>query len=194
MIRSAYWFILVVAVVGSTIWAFLNTSYGAILSSRIDDDGQNLAGISSGKAKKNIDTSERRIAQLEPNPLTPEQQRIIVDQAKAPPGAMYQIAITSDASCARCRRYARAFDQALRDAGWLVRLNNAAGAGAGSSLRGVLLMVSDPANPPSEAIVLQRALNSAQIEFDLIRMPRDFPDFPSDRRPILYFAANPRHR
>ena len=86
------------------------------------------------------------------------------------------------------------FEQTLRDAGWLVRFNTVVGAGAGSSLRSIALMVVDLANPPPEASVLQRALSSAQIEVDLIRMPRDFADFPNDRRPILYIAANPRRR
>jgi glycine/D-amino acid oxidase-like deaminating enzyme len=204
VISSAYRFILFVAVVGSTIWTLSNASYGAMLSTQgasneaaeqqIEHHGQDLSGVSSGKAEKNIDASERRIAQLEPNPLTPEQQRTIIEQAKPPRGAVYQISITSDASCADCRRYARAFERALRDAGWLVRFNNAVGAGAGSSLRSVSLMVLDPANLASEAVVLQRALNSALIEFELIGMPRDFPVFPRDSRPILYFAANPRHR
>jgi hypothetical protein len=199
---GAYRFILAVAVVGGTIWVFSNSS--AMLSSQsasneleeqgIDEYGQNLAGALPGKAKKNIDASERWIAQLDPNPLTPEQQQTIIEQAKAPRGAAYQIIVAADASCTDCARYARAFERTLGDAGCLVRFNNAVGAGAGSSLRGVSLMVLDPATLPSEAIVLQRALSSARIEFDLIRMPRDFPDFPSERRPILYFGANPRHR
>ena len=184
--RDARRFILAVAIVAITIWALSNSSFAAMLWNR------NTLIEVIGKTNKNV--TDRLIAQLEESPLTPEQRQIIIEQTRVPRGTPYQITVTSDASCTDCVRYARAFEQTLRDAGWLVRFNTVVGAGAGSSLRSIALMVVDLAHPPPEASVLQRALSSAQIEVDLIRMPRDFADFPNDRRPILYIAANPRRR
>lgn len=135
-----------------------------------------------------------KVAQREENTLTPEQRQIIVERAKAPRTRPYQIIIASDASCADCVRYARAFEQALGDAGWIVRFKTLAGAGSGSSLGRVALMVSDLASPPSEAITLRQALISARIDVELTRAERDFHDFPDDRRPVLYLAAVQRQR
>jgi hypothetical protein len=184
--RDVRQFILAVAIVAITVWLFPNSSFSAILRSR------NVLIELIGKTNKNV--SDRLIAQLEENPLTPEQRQTIIEQIRVPRGIPYQITVTSDVSCTDCVRYARALEQTLREAGWLVRFNTVVGAGAGSSLRSIALMVVDLANPPPEASVLQRALSSAQIEVDLIRMTRDFADFPNDRRPILYLAANPRQR
>jgi hypothetical protein len=128
-----------------------------------------------------------QVAQREENTLTPQQRQIIVERAKAPRIRPYQVIIASDASCADCVRYARAFEQALGDAGWIVRFKTLAG--AGSSLGRIALMVSDPASPPSEAITLRQALISAQVSVELSRAERDFHDFPGDRRPVLYIAA-----
>jgi hypothetical protein len=134
------------------------------------------------------------VAQRDENTLTPEQRQIIIERARAPRTSPYQIIIASDASCADCVRYARAFQQALGDAGWIVRFKTLAGAGAGSSLGRVALMVSDLASPPSEAITLRQALISARIDVELTRAERDFHDFPDDRRPVLHLAAVQRQR
>jgi hypothetical protein len=131
-----------------------------------------------------------QVAQRDENTLTPEQRQVIIERAKAPRTNPYQIIVASDASCADCARYARAFEQALGDAGWIVRFKTLAGAGAGSSLGHIALMVSDTASPPPEAITLQQALISAQIGVELSRAERDFHDFPGDRRPVLYIAAD----
>jgi hypothetical protein len=130
-----------------------------------------------------------QVAQRDENTLTPQQRQIIIERARAPRTNPYQIIVASDASCADCARYARAFEQALGDAGWIVRFKTLAGAGAGSSLGHIALMVSDTASPPPEAITLQQALISAQIGVELSRAERDFHDFPGDRRPVLYIAT-----
>lgn len=171
-----------------------NSLQGAMPSNRIAPDrpAEHL-NASAGQKKNNADELGWQTAQADPNLLTPEQRQTIIELARISGGAVYQIIVASDAACADCVGYARAFEQTLRDAGWLVRFKTLLGAGAGASLGEIALMVPDIAKPPPEASALQRALNSAQIKVDLIRAPRDFLEFPNDPRPILYIAARPRH-
>ena len=177
-----------------TILVCLNSLQGATPSNRIvpDRPAEHFDALPAQK-RSNADKLAWQIAQADPGPLTPEQRQTIIELARISGGAVYQIIVASDAACADCVGYARAFEQTLRDAGWLVRFKTLLGAGAGASLGEVALMVPDIANPPREANVLQRALNSAQIKIDLTRAPRDFLEFPNDSRPILYIAARPRH-
>jgi hypothetical protein len=148
---------------------------------------------SPGQGGSNAEFSARHIAQADSNPLSPAQRQTIIETARASSGVVYQVIVASDAACTACMSYARAFEKTLREAGWVVRFKTPVGAGAGASLGEIVLMVRDIANPPREASVLQRALNSAQIKIDLIRAPREFLEFPNDSRPILYIAARPRH-
>jgi hypothetical protein len=177
-----------------TILVCVNSLQGAMPSNRIAPDRPaEHFDASPDQKRSNPDELAWQIAQADPNLLTPEQRQTIIELARISGGAVYQIIVASDAACTDCVGYARAFEQTLRDAGWLVRFKTLAGAGAGASLREIALMVPDIANPPREARVLQRALNSAQINVDLIRAPRAFLEFPNDSRPILYIAARPRH-
>jgi hypothetical protein len=177
-----------------TILMCVNSLQGAMPLNRIAPDrpAEHFAA-SPDRKRSDADELAWQIAQAEPNLLTPEQRQTIIERAKTSGGAVYQIIVASDAACTDCVGYARAFEQTLRDAGWLVRFKTLLGAGAGASLGEIALMVPDIANPPREANVLQRALNSAQINVDLIRAPMQFLEFPNDPRPILYIAARPRH-
>jgi hypothetical protein len=177
-----------------TILVCVNSLQGATPSNRIAPDRPaEHFDASLSQKRGSPDELARQIAQADPSLLTAGQRQTIIELARTSGSAVYQIVVASDAACADCVGYARAFERTLRDAGWLVRFRTLLGAGAGASLGEIVLMVPDIANPPREASVLQRALNSAQIKIDLTRAPRDFLEFPNDSRPILYIAARPRH-
>jgi hypothetical protein len=174
--------VILVLMVGA-VWIVVNWSYSTILASKtgqielqdrqLADYREKLQGATPDQAKARIDNLEARLRRMEqagPRSLTAEQRQAITQNARVPVGTRYALTITSEGGCPDCPVYAAAFERALRDAGWGVQNGMVMGP-AQRPVRGIGLMVPDPANLSVEAATLQRALRASQIDVELMQHP-----------------------
>lgn len=116
IIKAApYPFVVALAVAIGVVWFILNYIYGAVVSSKnaqleltdrqLTDYKQKLSVTSSDEAKAKLEALERRILQLEPRRITPQQRQILVESAR-PPDKTYRLVISHESGCPDCPQYA----------------------------------------------------------------------------------------
>jgi hypothetical protein len=195
---APYPFLLAIAVVGGAIWFVVNYLYSERISSKdaqlqladrqIADYKQKLSGASPDEAKAKIDALERRILQLEPRRITPQQRQTFVETVRAP-DKTHRIMVQHESGCPDCPLYAAAFERALRDAGWNVE-NGVVMGPAQRPARGIGLMVVDPLSP--DPVLLQRAFRSAQIDIEIMKMdPSPMAIIAPAANVVLFITARP---
>jgi hypothetical protein len=185
-------FIILVLMIG-VVWIVTQWNYSGVLASKngqielqdrqLADYRGKLQGATPDQAKARIDALEARLRRMEeagPRSLTPEQRQIITQGTRVPPGAQYALVVTSEGGCPDCPVYAAAFERALRDAGWNITNGMVMGPGQRPT-NGIAIIVPDQANLAPEAAALQKALQSAKIDFEIFQQPPQPMGMPSTR-------------
>ena len=81
---------------------------------------EKLNGASPEEAKPGIDALEARVSRVEPRRLSPEQKKIITENATLPAGASYALSMESDMRCPDCNQYAEEFSDIFSEAHWAI--------------------------------------------------------------------------
>ncbi|HEX2215611.1 MAG TPA: hypothetical protein VHG27_02780 [Xanthobacteraceae bacterium] len=172
------------------IWGIVHWSYGAALENRdnhiaqlerrVSEYRDKLNGATPDEAKKRIEGLETEITtlrvRLQPRRLTPVQRQAIIDRSRLPSGATPNaLTVSHEEKCSDCAQFAADLIEALRTAEGFVLET---GIVAGLSRRpryGLAIRVPQPLRPPPEAVMLQQALRSAGVAFDVIAGATDPP-------------------
>jgi hypothetical protein len=178
VIRGAPWsFVTAVAITAGAIWFFLSEiNQGTIsakdatietLKAQTDSYREKLSGATPEEAKARIDELEARVRRIEPRQLSPQQKKIITENALLPAWASYTLSIESDLRCLDCKQYAGEFSDIFSEAHWVIMAPMIEKPSTKSS-KGIAVLSSDPNNPLPAAAALIRALKAADIQFDLM--------------------------
>jgi hypothetical protein len=171
VIRGAPWsFFTAVAIIAGAIWFFLSGINRSTLSAKDatietlkaqnDSYKGKLSGATPEEAKARIDALEARISRVEPRQLSPEQKKIITENALLPAGACYALSIESDMHCIDCSEYAEEFSDIFSKAHWRIRTPMIERPSI-KSPKGIAVLSPDPSNPPPAAAAVIRALKAA---------------------------------
>jgi hypothetical protein len=174
--------VLVLAIVigAGAIWGALHLSYETILGNkdrhiallerRVAEYRDAVSGATADEARRRIDAMELELQtlrlRLHPRRLTQEQRQAVIDRSRLPAGAQPRgLTVVIEMNCSDCAAFAESLVAALRDSqGWSVN-TIAAATFADRSPTGLAIRVSSELRPPPEAVVLQRALRSARLDF-----------------------------
>ena len=170
------------------IWAAMTWSYSSQISNlqsrlslrddQILDYKSKLDGATPAEARKRLDDLERQVRALSPRRLTPQQKDKI---AKALVGVSGTIEIAQDMAVADVKAYTGDFALVFKSAGWTVYLPSVMGVG-NPPPTGIGLMVANTASLTAAETAVKRALESAEIGFDIQTENRHTsPSFPGMR-------------
>ena len=172
------------------IWGFIHWSYATVLSGknssiallerRLADYRSQLGGASPAEIKRRIESLEHEVGllriRLQPRRLNPTQEQDIGDRSRPPAGAPpRQAFVVTERECTDCAAFAADLVKALRaDGNWIIQTKEI----PTPSVRpqnGLGIRVSNPSRPSADAVVLQRALQSAGLPFTMVAHPES-PD------------------
>ena len=175
-------FVLTVLVLVAVVWGALHLSYRTILSNkdrhiatlerRIADYRAAVNGATPDEAGRRIDAMELELKalrlRLQPRRITSEQRQAILDRSRLPSGAQLRTAtVVTEESCSDCAAFAAELVATLRASqGWTV--NTATVPNLPDTRPGLAIRVADRLRPPPDAIVLQQALRSANLEYAML--------------------------
>lgn len=167
-------------VVAGAVWGALHLTYRTILDNkdrhiallerRVAEYRDAVGGANADEARRRIEamTLELQTLRLRVNPrrLTQDQRQAVIDRSRLPAGAQPRsLTVVVEQSCTDCAAFAEGLVAALRDSqGWSVN-SIVAETPAERSATGLAIRISSELRPPPEAVVLQRALRSASLDF-----------------------------
>jgi hypothetical protein len=180
-------FLIAIAIVAGLIWAAMSWSYSSQITNlqsrlslrddQISDYKSKLDGATPAEARKRLDDLENQVKVLSARRLTTQQKEKI---AKALAGAVGVIDIAHDMAAADAKAYTGDFALAFRSAGWIVSLPAALGI-SNPPATGIGLRVRNPAALTTAELVVKRALEAAEIGFDIQKELR--PSRPNPTNP-----------
>jgi hypothetical protein len=166
--------------VAGVVWLIMHWAFRArldskdaqisLLKARCDDYKEKLGGATPSQAQEKIALLETRLAKLEPRRLTNEQRQTITTMTKLSSADIwFKIEVAWDGSCFDCEAYAHDFRDALeKTGGWKIEAYRIFGVNRKSS-KGLAIFIPNPNAPPSHVMKLMRALEKAEIPYDLIQ-------------------------
>lgn len=165
------------------IWSFIHWSYQtgssrkeahiASLERQLTNYRDNLNGASGEEARRQIEALEMELKtlhiRLTPRRLTAAQREAISDRSRRPSGTPSRsITVTAQDSCSDCEAFAAEIAEALRFAdNWMVTSQPSRDPGSRQG-SGISIRVPEPTRPPPDAVVLQQALRSAGLAFNML--------------------------
>ena len=166
------------------IWFVVHWSYRSVLSNknsyiaslerRVADYRETLNGASPEQARRRIEAMELELKtlhiRLAPRRLTAAQRESIADRSRLPPGAQSRsLTVMVQENCSDCPAFAAEIVAALRlSDNWTVSSQRLTHVEV-HPRSGLGIRVADPTRPPPEAVILQQALRSAGLAFNMLR-------------------------
>jgi len=167
-------------VIAGAIWGAVHLSYRTILGNkdrhiallerRVAEFRDAVSGATADEARRRIEAMELELQTLRlrvhPRRLTQEQRQAVIDRSRPPAGAQPRgVTVVVEKNCTDCAAFAEGLVAALQDSqGWSVN-TIVAETLADRSATGLAIRISSELRPPPEAVVLQRALRSAGLDF-----------------------------
>jgi hypothetical protein len=180
VVASPVVLVLAIVVAAGAIWGALHLSYQTILGNkdrhiallerRVAEYRDAVSGATADDARRRIEAMELELQtlrlRLHPRRLTQEQRQAVIDRSRLPAGAQPRsLTVVVEENCSDCATFAESLVAALRSSeGWSVN-TIAAATPADRSPTGLAIRVTSELRPPPEAVVLQRALRSARLDF-----------------------------
>lgn len=188
VIRGAPWsFAAAVIAIGIVIAGFSELIHHAEIAGKdatietqkteIDAYKDKLNGATPDEAKKQIDNSkariadlETRVAKVEPRGLKDNERIAIKASLEFIGVSASNIVLSHELSCTDCAQFATDFGDVLKSAHWGFVPSGVMGAMMASP-KGLAIVTPDAANPLPEAKALADALTAAKIPFDMVQNP-----------------------
>ena len=175
---------LIVLIWGLTHWSYRSVisskdSYIASLERRIAEYRHNLNGASPEEARHRFEAMELELKalriRLRPRRLTDAQRQALSDRSRRPHGTPSRsITLKIHEDCSDCAAFAAELAGALRlSENWTVG-SQPLTQEEGRPPLGLGVRVAEPTRPSQEAVVLQQALRSADLPFNIL--PADAND------------------
>jgi hypothetical protein len=175
-------FTVIVLCAGVVMWGLIQWSYGALLSGkdkeiaflerRLADWRDKMSGMNPDEAKQRLHDLETQAKtlqmRLQPRMLSEEMRQALVDRARLRPGVQFTLTVLREADCSDCERFSAQIVAALRkSSGWTINIGILPES-VEKPRYGLAIRVADLLRPPTEAVRLQGALQSAHIAFEMI--------------------------